>query len=137
MWKVCVGKLNNSHLQRIPDFQNRLFTRHSGAKYRTIMCRIRHSILFHAIYHFFCQISFYCCFYSFYSSSFLFKGIKIGSHEHLQDFLPGKMPSLPLFSLLFCFYETILRCHLTPFVLLFYFFDDIKNFIHQLFQFYL
>ena len=28
------------------DFQNRLFTRHSDAKYRTILCRSRHSVLF-------------------------------------------------------------------------------------------
>ena len=51
--KDCGGNPDYSPLQSIPAFWNRLFTHHSGAKYRTILCRIWHTILFwHSSPHF-------------------------------------------------------------------------------------
>lgn len=41
-WAITTGITDYSPLQSIPAFWNRLFTHLSGAKYRTILCRIRH-----------------------------------------------------------------------------------------------
>ena len=69
--KDCGGNPDYSPLQSIPAFWNRLFTHHSGAKYRTILCRIRHTILFwHSSPHFLLH-----CFYS--TFFFLLQSIKI------------------------------------------------------------
>lgn len=107
MGKDCGGNPDYSPLQSIPAFWNRLFTHHSGAKYRTIMCRIRHSILFCSAYHFLYQISFYFCSFSFDSPFFLFKSIKIGSHKHLQDFLLEKCHHCHCFLCYFVFMELL------------------------------